>query len=353
MPTLESCLIARLSPSSPSPSACIVPWKIDAEDISWEDVLVPFYFSWSVAKPSSKADSDFVPSGPRAPQAGGSKQASKPDPKSRSSTKQKKTPPTTLTLTPHETLGGYALEIFSASGLRRHTYAVSVDSGVVKVWYFDRAGAIGSTAMDLAKEEDRDDFVKVLLQFCYADRHSFGFIPKINPPASWPRLAQPGYVMLSTMGSDEEQQPERVKLTSMTLLSEERSRCLIGRGSMVYSFEDEDTDDFFILKLCWQPVGRKSEVELFLRANGCVEGYNTTPIQGMPVVRYAGDLGKLSDGFRGKVDHAASGPDRVLRAIVFENIPLCKTLDCYPVTEKPLGFLRLLLKLVKSTYTNL
>lgn len=357
------------------PSACLVPRppensQTTGKTISWEDVLVPICFDWS--RPTRKtftSEGSASSSAPHvtveAPPVGS--ESMDVDAVAVKPVKPNKTrglkPPTvskrgsntslkksaSISLKAHEKLGGFALEIFSASGLRRHTFAVSVDNTRVTLWYFDRTGALGSSEMDLSTTEGLGEFIKTFSFLTWAERDLLGFIPQFHPAATWPYLANPGSLRAQRTGSGKD---VTLNLTGLRLLSEERSRCLVGRGSMVYSFGNENNDELYILKLSWQPAGRTSEADFFLRANGMVGGYNDTPVAGMAKLYAAIDLEKLSDGMRGKLGHVDEASDCVLRAIVFEGIPICKSLDQYPIREQPIGFLRVIYKLINSASTR-
>lgn len=53
-----------------------------------------------------------------------------------------------IKLNDREQLASYAMEVLSANGLRRHTLGVYVVDGEMEMWYFDRAGAVGSKMVD-------------------------------------------------------------------------------------------------------------------------------------------------------------------------------------------------------------
>lgn len=401
----DTSLFSLRSSSHPhllhSPSACLFPHvtnqTISTSTISWEDVLIPFLFSWSpssaapdvpvqgaaVAAHNPSKRSRLEPNGasvhmatlvsvptmisrstPRGKASSGGYGGKATGKKNRNANAE----PKKRVLKPHERLGAYAVEIMCASGLRQHTYAIFVDDTKLYLWYFDRTGALGTLPIDLSTDEGQLDFLRTFGVLAVVPSHDFGFIKQIDSAVSWPRLSDPSTLELNLPF---DQGVDNNYLASLCPLNEERSRGLVGRGSTVYSFEVDDSDAptsaaltsgglVRILKLAWQPESRPSEVGFFLRANGGLD--MARRISGIPRVRSFGDLAFLSKGIRGRL-HSALTPsqdiraelhekilagDRVLRAMTFDDIPVCQTLDLFPVAQRPMDFLYAIYALVNS-----
>lgn len=135
-------------------------------------------------------------------------------------------------------------------------------------------------------------------------------------------------------------------------LSHQRKRTLLTN-------DKKDGQAFRILKLCWQPVHRQSEAEHFMTTNFHREKWSH--IGGVPRLQSFGNICKLSDGFRGKlasniqataphIAQALQARDRELRVLVFDDVPICKTLDQFPVHERPMDFLQILYRLIKCEF---
>lgn len=307
--------------------ACFVRYgRASAKDISWEDVLAPFYFTAprSQSQPPVNNQAAVQPTSRRA--------------KLKANTGARNSLSTAPKLEPHEILAGYALEILSTSGLRQHTFAVFVDNEAVSIWYFDRSGAISSADMNLATDAGRDSFYHVLGVFACAGRNDWGFVERLCSHTDWPSVENAGRLVLW----DREEQQQNWILANLTRLNN-GSRGLIGRGTVVYSFgQDDDPSARYSLKLSWQPVTRTSEVEFLMRAEAA-------GIEGIPKVLSADNLAVLSDGIRGRLSSLAPGAaqtDRELRALVFDRV--CRPLQEFPIKERPLDFLKLIKKLIIS-----
>jgi hypothetical protein len=248
--------------------------------------------------------------------------------------------PATLKLESHEILAGYAMEILSASGLRQHTIAVIVDNESVSLWYFDRSGAISSTDMNLSTKTGREAFYGVLDVFGCARRDDWGYVKRLCPSAWWPSLENAGGLLLW----DRDDRQQSWELSNLKRLNT-GSRGLVSRGTMVYSFGDDDNDPDapYALKLSWQPVSRPSETGFLVRAQDAA-------IDGIPIVLAGDALANLSDGIRGRLSPSFSpGPeqtDRQLRVLVFDRV--CRPLNEFPIMERPLDFLRILKQLIIS-----
>ncbi|KAH8723920.1 hypothetical protein GQ44DRAFT_709364 [Phaeosphaeriaceae sp. PMI808] len=71
----------------------------------------------------------------------------------------------------------YAREIFSAQDTRRFVHGFTICGSMMRLWEFDRLGAIGSTAFDINK--DGEMFVSVILGYLWMSEEELGFDPTI------------------------------------------------------------------------------------------------------------------------------------------------------------------------------
>jgi len=297
------------------------------DDVTWEDVLVPFYFTATRGEPSASKGVG-TPSTKSGRLKGGSRAAAI------------KATPAPIKLEPHEVLAGYALEILSASGLRQHTITVLVDNKLVSLWYFDRSGVISSTEMDLETAVGRDMLYTVLGVFSLANRDDMGYVRRIFPGTEWPFPENVGGLHLR----DRKGTPKSWELANLTKLNT-GSRGLIGRGTTVYSFGDDekDFDAPFALKLSWQPISRLPEAKFF-------EAAENAGVEGIPRFLAGDELANLSEGIRGRLQCSlnigAEQSDRELRALVFDRV--CRPLNEFPIMERPLDFLRIFKQLIIS-----
>lgn len=189
-------------------------------------------------------------------------------------------------------------------------------------------------------------------------------------------IRTPGSIDLQLI--DSEEVCEKLQWPCLNQLNESISRGFFGRGSMVYSIDSipvshqnresgdiaennaEDGRGLRILKLCWQPPGRQSEAEHFRVVNSWRQKWSH--IGGTPRLRSFGHLLKLSDGFRGTLSRTLGDVspvvaqrlvqyDRELRVLVFEDIPICKAINKFPIGARPTDFLLLLYRFLKRRLT--
>ena len=113
--------------------------------------------------------------------------------------------------------------------------------------YFDRSGVISSTDMNLETEAGQNMLYSVLGILGLATRGDLGYVERLCPSASWPSLENAGSLHLWDRNGDQQEW----KLANLKELKH-GSHGLIGRGTSVYSFGEED-DGPFALKLSWGP----------------------------------------------------------------------------------------------------
>ncbi len=92
-----------------------------------------------------------------------------------------------------EQLAGYAIEMFSARGVRRHVLGLYIDSLSVEFWYYDRSAGYGSIPCSFG--EGWESIAILLLAIGNASAQQLGFEPHIKPPRNV--RSSPGALMLT------------------------------------------------------------------------------------------------------------------------------------------------------------
>lgn len=260
-----------------------------------------------------------------------------------------------------EKLAGLALETLSASGLKQHTYGILADNNWLELWYFDRAGAIGSERIDISGKGGRSDLLLALTAIALADKHELGYIAAEGFGV---RDANENRAHFPQLGFDEfslhlssltpiwplEYMPD-LELKNITRLGERRGRGLVGRGTVVLSCQAGGIDgcDRVILKYSWQPPPslRRPEGEFHERVM-------KKGIRGIPRALGTRDILNLFEGPRGRLHpllpslRPVPADDRVLRVIVFEQKEDLKLLEELDFTSNPYEFLHIFKSIVTS-----
>ena len=73
-----------------------------------------------------------------------------------------------IKLNPREQVASYALEALSSNALKSTTLGMVVVNDMIEMWYFDRAGCLGSDVLELRKEDDFDIFVNAVVAIASA-----------------------------------------------------------------------------------------------------------------------------------------------------------------------------------------
>ena len=213
-------------------------------------------------------------------------------------------------LTATQQLASYALEVLSATGLRRSTLGLLISDDRLEIWFYDRAGGIAAESISI-----KDDFVRFVELFVALSRatpEELGFEPCIFPATPFPTHAN-GAAVPSNSGATWEIIGERLNET----------RGLIGHGTAawkVVNHAGSSTDEEpCAAKISWQEAGsRESEVSLLMDAAG---------IAGIPSLVDSADLAQLSDGVRGRLQpyltpaRQPCADNRILRLVVMR--PVC------------------------------
>src|SRR5258706_4172390 len=127
---------------------------------------------------------------------------------------------------PHmqEQLAGYAIEMFSARGVRRHVLGLYIESLSVEFWYYDRSAGYGSIPCSFG--EGWESIAILLLAIGNASAQQLGFKLHIKPPCNIG--SSPGALMLT----EADKACITVDCTEYKIEGEKlgRLRSLMGRG---------------------------------------------------------------------------------------------------------------------------
>ncbi|KAE8397967.1 hypothetical protein BDV37DRAFT_276489 [Aspergillus pseudonomiae] len=142
-------------------------------------------------------------------------------------------------------LGRYAREVFAAQDTRRYVLGFTLCGPILRLWEFDRIGAIASTPFDVNKDPVR--FIISMLGFLQMDSDQLGYDPTILTSSEGYR-----YVQIVRDG-----QPER-------LILEERMRrasCVVGRATICWKAyrEGDKSKTPLVIKDSWQYPEREEE----------------------------------------------------------------------------------------------
>ena len=152
-------------------------------------------------------------------------------------------------LNAEEQLATYAMEQFSASGLRSHTLGIIVKDTEMTLCYYDREGCIQSKAFDFLK--NFDDFCAIMISFHMLNAYQWGFSPYLEiQPGVMPHCGNDESAVTTTIGN------MRVRLTKVNY----QQNGLVGRGTSVYDAividELDDVEKEIVVKCSWQVTTR-------------------------------------------------------------------------------------------------
>ncbi|PVH90320.1 hypothetical protein DM02DRAFT_647610 [Periconia macrospinosa] len=136
----------------------------------------------------------------------------------------------------------YAREIFNAQDTRRFVLGFTLCGSMMRLWEFDRLGAIGSTAFDINK--DGEMFVSVVLGYLWMSEEELGFDPTIMEDNG-------RYTDIQRNG-----QKERIYLEELM----KRQRSVAGRATTCWrGFLEDKADGRFVIKDSWEYEERLEE----------------------------------------------------------------------------------------------
>ncbi|KAK5999082.1 Glucose N-acetyltransferase 1 [Cladobotryum mycophilum] len=134
----------------------------------------------------------------------------------------------------------YVREVFRTQDTRRFVLGFTLCGPIMRIWNFDRIGAIGSTKLDV--NQDGLQFVSVILGFLCMDREALGFDPTIIK--TWDKR----YIEI-----DHEGQQKRLILDRLM----SRSAGIVTRGTTCWeAYLEGEPQVRMVLKDSWQPTER-------------------------------------------------------------------------------------------------
>ncbi|TIC97167.1 hypothetical protein CH35J_006569 [Colletotrichum higginsianum] len=143
-------------------------------------------------------------------------------------------------------LGRYAREVLAAQDTRRFVLGFTLCGSLMRVWAFDRLGAIASEQFDINK--DGLQFVSTVLGFLWMDEDALGFDPTVMT------LNGERFIEIERNGS-----MEKIVIDGIIL----RARCVAGRATTCWKAHPEGhPETLLIVKDSWQYPERNEEGDL-------------------------------------------------------------------------------------------
>lgn len=143
-------------------------------------------------------------------------------------------------------LGRYAREVLAAQDTRRFVLGFTLCGSLMRVWAFDRLGAIASEQFDINK--DGLQFVSTILGFLWMHEEALGFDPTVMT------LNGKRFIEIERNGSK-----ERIVIDGIIL----RARCVAGRAATCWKAHPEGHPETpLVIKDSWQYLERDEEGEL-------------------------------------------------------------------------------------------
>ncbi|KAK1624108.1 hypothetical protein BDP81DRAFT_464692 [Colletotrichum phormii] len=143
-------------------------------------------------------------------------------------------------------LGRYAREVLAAQDSRRFVLGFTLCGSLMRVWAFDRLGAIASNQFDINK--DGQQFVSTILGFLWMDEEALGFDPTV--------MTMNGERFIEIERNDSK---EGIVIDGIIL----RARCVAGRASTCWKAHPQGhPETVLVVKDSWQYLERDEEGDL-------------------------------------------------------------------------------------------
>lgn len=211
---------------------------------------------------------------------------------------------------PPQELARCALEALSTLGNRRHILGFTIHGLIMRFWYFDRAGTVYTTPLQLNDKS----FVKAFIRLIFSDSAELGFENALQPPTTGLLSSQFNDVIGCTID---------IQGSSFTIREKLHSAFeLYGRGTTVYgakrlksggpqngSLSSFVIPEDVVIKLSWQLTDWGSEDALYRLA--AEKG-----VHGISHLYRSANMTRLSRGCRRRLVRANQYRDRELRAQV-------------------------------------
>ncbi|KAK3681658.1 hypothetical protein B0T22DRAFT_387304 [Podospora appendiculata] len=147
-------------------------------------------------------------------------------------------------------LGRYAREVIAAQDTRRFVLGFTLCGSNMRIWAFDRLGAVASEDFDINRDGLR--FVSTILGFLWMNEEELGFDPTIKTEKGQ------RFIEIEREGTT-----ERLILNGLM----NRARCVAGRATTCWrAHREEDPHALFVVKDSWQYLERDEEGGLLREA---------------------------------------------------------------------------------------
>jgi hypothetical protein len=147
-------------------------------------------------------------------------------------------------------LGRYAREVLTAQDTRRYALGFTLCGPIMRLWEFDRIGAIASSPFDINK--DALQFVLSILGFLRMNDEQLGYDPSIMSSPDGKR-----FIEITRNGRS-----ERLVLDGLL----KRGPCVAGRATTCWKAHSEGNETTFVIKDSWQYPEREEEGKLLCEA---------------------------------------------------------------------------------------
>ncbi|OGM50853.1 hypothetical protein ABOM_000792 [Aspergillus bombycis] len=197
-------------------------------------------------------------------------------------------------------LGRYAREVLTTQDTRRFALAFTLCGSTMRLWEFDRVGAIASSPFDINKDGLR--FVSTILGFLQMNDNQLGYDPSIKSTSDGRQ-----FIEIIRDG-----QSECISLDSLM----KRSPCVAGRATTCWKAHREgdeaDASAPLVVKDSWQYPEREEEGKLLQEATetGVV---NVARYYYHETVQVNGKVDDIRDNVRRGLDVAQSTSHRLIR----------------------------------------
>ncbi|PYI29630.1 hypothetical protein BP00DRAFT_458436 [Aspergillus indologenus CBS 114.80] len=149
-------------------------------------------------------------------------------------------------------LGRYVREVFTAQESRRYVLGFTLCGSIMRLWEFDRAGAIASEPFDI--HQDALKFVSTFVGYLMMNDKQLGYDPSIKASPDNTR-----FIEITRNGN-----PERLILDELM----KRSSCVAGRATTCWKAHREGSEgkEVLVVKESWQFPERDEEGALLKEA---------------------------------------------------------------------------------------
>ncbi|KUI70863.1 G protein-coupled receptor kinase 2 [Cytospora mali] len=188
-------------------------------------------------------------------------------------------------------LGKYVREVMSSQPTRRFVLSFTLCGSAMRVWEFDRVGAIGSEQFDINQDAGAELFVLTVLGFLYMNREQLGFDPTFREEE------RKSFIEIQKNGNT-----ERLNIEGLIM----HSYCIVGRATTCWKACTE-SNRTVVIKDSWQYTERPDEGELLqeVTEKGVV---NMARYYHHETVRICGEVDQVQENIRRGLNIAVAEP---------------------------------------------